>query len=129
MSVSMFIPETNPAIGVSGSTVKPITTGNEVNIVPKAKSFTDNIFSALDDIGSTLTEGVSTAVSSIVQSEVDGLNTGPESAVTREGDPFDQPGRTETVDNVPFYKMYQKQLTIGGVALIGAIGLYFALRK
>jgi hypothetical protein len=128
MSLTANMPDQNPETGSTGVKIKPITDGKKVVVVADEKSFFDSVWATLDDVGTKALNGVSSIASEIVQQEVNGIKTGPEAAQTREGDPFDQPGRTETRANVPFYQEYKKELMIGG-GVIAAVAVFFLVKK
>jgi len=127
MALTLNVPEKNPKTGVTGVEVKPITDGEKITVVENQTS-SSGFWSVLDDIGTTVANGVSSVASAIVKSEVDKIKTGAESTPDRTGDPYDQPGRVEAKANIPFYQTYKKELMIGG-GVIAAVAVFFLVKK
>jgi hypothetical protein len=129
MALTLHVPDENPKTGVSGMDTKPITEGERRIAVPEQQRKT-GFWGALDDLGTTVVNGVSNVAGAIAQREVDELVTGPESSVTSEGNPDDQPGGVTVNQKTeqPFYVKYQTELLIGGGVLAAMVVLFVVTR-
>jgi len=125
MALTLNAPDKNPTTGTKGTHVKPITEGTKVTVVENQRRKT-GFWGALDDLGTTVVNGVSSVAGAIAQKEVDSLVTGAESSPDRTGDPFDQPGRVEKPQQ-PFIEKYKTELMIGG-GLLAATLVFFAVK-
>lgn len=126
MALTLNAPDQNPVTGTSGAQVKPITDGTKVVVVENQRRRT-GFWGALDDLGTTVVNGVSGVAGAIAQKEVDSLITGSESSPDRTGDPFDQIGRVE-VPQESFLEKYKVELYIGG-GVVAALIVFLAVKK
>ena len=127
-ALTLNVPDQNPITGFSHGPVKPITEGTEATVVAQSSIF-GGIFGALDNLGTSVVNGVSSVASAVAQKEVNKLVTGPEASFTDEGDPFAAAGNTTpNVATQPFYVTYQKELLIGG-GIIGASLVLYMVTK
>lgn len=128
MALTLALPPQNPVSGTRGNQVKPITEGERAIAVPEQSRF-GGIFSALDDLGTSVVNGVSAVAGARAQGEVDRLTSGPESSQTTEGDPSDQPGGvTITQKATGFFDQYKTELMIGGAVVAGLVVLLVVTR-
>ena len=128
MALTLALPPQNPTTGTRGNQVKPITEGERAIAVPEQSRF-GGIFSALDDLGTSVVNGISAVAGARAQSAVDQLTSGPESSQTTEGDPSDQPGGVNiTQRTTGFFDQYKTELMIGGAVVAGLIVLLVVTR-
>lgn len=131
MSLSLVKPQTNPSLGVVGVDVKPITEGTKMTVIKQQDDTqTSSFWGFLDDIGTSIGQGLSQYADMTVKKELNDFVGGSETTVDSRGNPADQPGgeKVNTVGQVPFYRAYQKELMIGGGILVAGTLLYFAVR-
>jgi len=129
MALELFVPSETPTTGVSSGETKPVTEGERMTAVATQQPRT-GIFGVLDDITTTIGNGVSDALSAVVDREVNDIRTGAESDTDSTGDPDDQAGGTlnDNQSDEPFYKKYQTELMIGGGVLAVMAVLLIATR-
>ena len=128
MALALHIPEQNPTTGTRGNQVKPITEGERRIAVPDQQAKT-GFWGVLDDLGTTVVNGVKDVAGAVAQREVDRIATGPESTVTTEGDPTDQPGGVNATQKAAgFVDKYKTELMIGGAVVAGLIVLLVVTR-
>lgn len=128
MALELNLPVQNPVSGTSGEAVRPITEGERRTVVQDTNRF-GGLFGALDDLGTSVVNGISSVAGAVAQNEVNNLVGGPETTVTSEGDPLDQPGSvTVTQKAAGFFEQYKTELMIGGAVLGGLAVLYFVTR-
>lgn len=128
MGLTLALPPQNPVSGTRGDKVKPITEGERAIAVPNQKS-KFSIWGALDDLGTSVVNGVSEVAGARAQSEVDRLTSGPESSETSEGDPSDQPGGVTVTQRAQgFVEKYKTELMIGGAVVAGLVVLLVVTR-
>ena len=128
MALTLNVPEQNPVTGTRGNQIKPITDGEKRVVVPNQQS-KSGFWGVLDDVGTTVINGVKDVAGAVAQREVDRIATGPESSVTSEGDPNDQPGGVTVTQRASgFVEKYKTELMIGGAVVAGLIVLLVVSR-
>ena len=118
---AQVLPSINPT-GVSAAATKPITDGREVTVVAEQESGF-NIWGALDDLGTTVVNGIASIAETAAGVKVNQLVGGAETSLTDAGTPGNNPGDLPQGGGMGGYGV---PLLIGG-ALLAAFVVYKAL--
>tara|TARA_R110000772_G_scaffold264301_2_gene384776 strand:+ start:2640 stop:3032 length:393 start_codon:yes stop_codon:yes gene_type:complete len=126
--LSGWIQDGMESLGLNGSDVKPVNTGEEVTVVNQGIPVS-SAWDFLDKIGDTVTNGVGEYVGGLVQNQVDKIQTGSESTVDSTGDPSDQAGQNFGAGgrSMSFIQENKTPLIIGGAVLLLG-GLFVVMR-
>ena len=126
MGLNLTMPDGTPITGVTDVSTRPLTEGTPYTLVDTQES-EGGIYSVLDDISTTVLNGVSAAASIITNRELSRLNTGAESTQTTVGDPDDNTGNVENGDQEGFMQKYKTEMIVGG-AVLGLLTLLLIVK-
>jgi hypothetical protein len=108
------------SLGLNGDDVKPINQGEAVDVVQPQES-EDSFWGFLDDLGTTVKNGVADIAQSAVQAKINDLKFGPEKSYDTTGAPSDQAGSYAPPKTQSTLQQYKTPLLIGAALLLGAV--------
>lgn len=116
-------------VGASNEPVRPLDEGVTVQISNAQASGDASWWDTLNDLTNKAGGYLNDIVGALVDKKVDDIKGNPDMASLTTGDPNDQPRGGVDETTKPFYVQYQKELMIGGAALLGVIVLASVLRR
>jgi hypothetical protein len=108
------------SLGLGGDDVKPINQGEAVDVVTTQEA-ESSYWGFLDDLGTTVKNGVADIAKSAVQHKIDELTFGPEKSIDTTGIPSDQAGSYAPPQTQSTLQQYKTPLLIGAALLLGAV--------